>query len=113
MTVLCVVNDSDLGVEVLRLGHLAAESTGQPLIVAAVERTRHPKTPDAEVVFLAEHQDESDAVLDLAAEHDASLIVIGVRRRSPVGKFLLGSAAQKIILEAPIPVLTAKEPIRG
>ncbi|WP_420095458.1 universal stress protein, partial [Brevibacterium sediminis] len=46
-------------------------------------------------------------------EHDASLIVIGVRRRSPVGKFLLGSAAQKIILEAPIPVLTAKEPIRG
>lgn len=113
MSVLCVVNESDLGAEVLRLGRLAAEAMGLPLIVTAVDRSRPPTVPDAEVVTLTEHQGESDSVLGLAAEYDSKLIIIGVRRRSPVGKFLLGSSAQKIILEAPVPVLTAKEPIRA
>nr|WP_307077528.1 universal stress protein [Arthrobacter pascens] len=39
---------------------------------------------------------------------NASVIVVGVKRRSPVGKLLLGSAAQQILLEANIPVIAVK-----
>lgn len=39
---------------------------------------------------------------------DAELLVVGIRHRSPVGKLLLGSVAQKLILECPKPVLAVK-----
>ena len=45
---------------------------------------------------------------DLAEEYEAQLIVIGLRKRSAIGKFILGSQAQRILLEAEVPVLTAK-----
>ena len=38
------------------------------------------------------------------------LLVVGARRRSPVGKALLGSVTQTIILEASVPVLVVKAP---
>lgn len=47
-------------------------------------------------------------LLDTAEEVGASTIVIGVRHRSPVGKLILGSAAQQIILEANVPVIAVK-----
>jgi nucleotide-binding universal stress UspA family protein len=50
----------------------------------------------------------SDAVLGVAEEVGAELLVVGIRRRSPVGKALLGSNAQRIILNAACPVLTVR-----
>ncbi|KAA1429069.1 universal stress protein [Nocardioides antri] len=52
--------------------------------------------------------DASDDLVDVAEEVDADLIVIGLRRRSPVGKLILGSNAQRVLLDAPCPVLTVK-----
>jgi nucleotide-binding universal stress UspA family protein len=54
--------------------------------------------------------DISHAVLARARDADAELLVIGARRRSPAGKFLLGSSTQSIILDAEIPVLVVKIP---
>jgi nucleotide-binding universal stress UspA family protein len=47
-------------------------------------------------------------IVQFAEQHGIDLIVIGVRRRSKVGKLLFGSNAQLIILTAPCPVLTVK-----
>ncbi len=52
--------------------------------------------------------DVATDVVDVANEVDAELIVIGLRRRSPVGKILMGSNAQAILLAADCPVLAVK-----
>ncbi|MFI8527355.1 universal stress protein [Promicromonospora sukumoe] len=54
------------------------------------------------------HQDPIDAVLDVVAAGDVEVLVVGARRRSPLGKFVLGSMAQRLILDSPVPVLTVK-----
>jgi nucleotide-binding universal stress UspA family protein len=53
--------------------------------------------------------DVAEAVLRLAVEAGAELLVIGARRRTPVGKFLLGSLTQTIILGADMPVMVVKD----
>ncbi len=49
-----------------------------------------------------------EAIVQFAEQNSIDLIVIGVRRRSKVGKLVFGSNAQLIILTAPCPVLTVK-----
>lgn len=53
-------------------------------------------------------QEPHEAILDTAREHRADLIVIGLRRRSAVGKLLIGSTAQRVLLAAECPVLAVK-----
>ena len=50
----------------------------------------------------------ADSVLEVAGQASAQVIVIGLRRRTPVGKLLLGSNAQRILLDAECPVLAVK-----
>lgn len=52
--------------------------------------------------------DVGEQVVDLVDEVGADLLVIGARRRSPVGKALLGSVTQTIILQVNVPVLVVK-----
>ncbi|GAS90128.1 universal stress protein [Mycolicibacterium brisbanense] len=52
--------------------------------------------------------DTVTALLDAVDRPDAELLVIGIRHRSPVGKLLLGSVAQQLLLECPKPVLAVK-----
>lgn len=52
--------------------------------------------------------DAAHALVEAAVTINADLIVIGLRRRSPVGKLLLGSNAQRVLLEAACPVLAVK-----
>lgn len=53
-------------------------------------------------------RDVAESVVKAATDAEASLVVVGVRHRSPVGKALLGSVAQRVILDAPCPVLAVK-----
>ncbi|WP_265521412.1 universal stress protein [Oerskovia flava] len=52
--------------------------------------------------------DVAEDLVSTAEQLSAELIVIGLRRRSPVGKLILGSNAQRILLDAPCPVLAVK-----
>ena len=52
--------------------------------------------------------DPAEDLINVAGEVSADFIVIGLRRRSPVGKLILGSNAQRILLDAPCPVLAVK-----
>ena len=52
--------------------------------------------------------DPSAELLEAAADPATELLVIGLRRRSPVGKLLLGSTEQRILLSADRPVLAVK-----
>ncbi|MCX4583196.1 universal stress protein [Streptomyces sp. NBC_01481] len=63
---------------------------------------------DFEIRQVVGGRDADEEILDLAASSEASLIVIGLRHRSPVGKLIMGSAAQRILLGAPCPVLAVK-----
>ena len=61
-----------------------------------------------QVLVTSRGRDVADDIIGAAQNDPAQLIVIGLRRRSPVGKLLLGSNAQRILLDAPCPVLAVK-----
>ena len=96
-----------------------------------VVRSTHGREPDEEVVtyreelsevehqlaeagvphsvhLLARGNSPGEDLIQVASEEEAEMIVIGLRRRSPVGKALLGSNAQGILLDADCPVLAVK-----
>ena len=50
----------------------------------------------------------AEDLISIAEANDAELIVSGLRRRSPVGKLILGSNAQRILLDAHCAVLAVK-----
>ncbi|GAB3559513.1 universal stress protein [Spelaeicoccus albus] len=53
-------------------------------------------------------QDPAGEIVQTATDLGASLIVIGLRKRSPVGKMIFGSTAQAVLLDAECPVLAVK-----
>lgn len=63
---------------------------------------------EVEVRRLVRGNEPAEDLIAAANETDADLIVIGLRRRTPVGKLILGSNAQRILLDAPCAVLAVK-----
>lgn len=59
-----------------------------------------------------DHADHGDDLVEtfrrVAEETSARLVVIGLRRRSPVGKLVTGSDAQRLLLELDVPILAVK-----
>ena len=57
----------------------------------------------------ADHgSDLVEAFQSMLTRTGARLVVIGLRRRSPVGKLVMGSDAQRLLLELDVPVLAVK-----
>ncbi len=53
-------------------------------------------------------KDVADEILAVAKEVVADVIVIGIRPRTPVGKLIMGSVAQRVIIDATCPVIAVK-----
>ena len=100
---------------------------GAPLVVVVSERTAHLAPDqvaarersvaaladalagtDHEIRVLGATGDVADDIVSVALDVSAELVVLGLRPRSPVGKLILGSNAQRVLIDAPCPVLTVK-----
>ena len=112
----------------LRAAIEEAELRGQPLHVVNTSRGAAPVDPRlasdddlaevrrqltaSGVDFEVEHgvtgRDGAEDVAAAAERLGASLVVIGLRRRSPTGKLVFGSTAQRILLDVPCRVLAVK-----
>lgn len=56
----------------------------------------------------SESRDVADHLLSLVDAERVDVLVIGLRKRTAVGKLLLGSTAQRLLLDAPCYVLAVK-----
>lgn len=115
MTILVAVPDSPEGVAALHAGISEAERFGTDLLVInlalrPLDQSDLPDTVKIRVVDRTgrDDRDPVEAVLDEIGTNGAERLVIGVKRRTPVGKALLGSVSQRLLLESPVPVLAVK-----
>ena len=128
MVIVVGYSPAPAGHAALRLGLDEARLRGGRVVVVNSSRGDAPVdkryvTPD-EVAGLERELDESgvswtlrqpvrghdacEEILAVALEVGADLIVVGLRHRSPVGKLIMGSTAQGVLLDAACPVLTVK-----
>jgi nucleotide-binding universal stress UspA family protein len=76
--------------------------------LSALETTLRESGLDYDVRQVVRGFEPAEDLIGVAEDNGADLIVIGLRRRTPVGKLILGSNAQRILLDAPCPVLAVK-----
>jgi nucleotide-binding universal stress UspA family protein len=63
---------------------------------------------NAEVKQFVRGKDAVEEIQALVGSLQASLLIIGLRKRSPIGKLILGSVAQELLLSVSCPVLAVK-----
>ena len=63
---------------------------------------------NCETHVLVSYLTPGEDIVNFTKENRIDMILIGVRKRTKVGKFVFGSTAQYVILEAPCPVVTVK-----
>lgn len=87
--------------------HRSTSGDGEPDLGAA-RAVLEESGVTYEVRQLVRGFEAAEDLVSVAESHDAEMIVIGLRRRTPVGKLILGSNAQRVLLDAHCPVLAVK-----
>ena len=76
--------------------------------VAQLETTLQASGVEWQLQQPVRGRDAAEEILEAAESTRADLIVIGMRHRTPVGKLIMGSTAQRVLLGARCPVLSVK-----
>ncbi|MDJ0783980.1 MAG: universal stress protein [Desulfosarcinaceae bacterium] len=76
--------------------------------LAEAERTVKDAGISCETHLLVRGMQPGEDIVKFAADNAVDAIIIGVKRRSKVGKLLFGSNAQYVIIKAHCPVTTVK-----
>lgn len=121
MTIIAAVTDSKVGRHALVEAVAEAKQLGTDLVAVNLRNTELDVTDlntDGLTVTVVDRrgmskEDSADAVLDEIDARNATRLIIGVTRRTPVGKALLGSLSQHLLLNSPVPVLAVKLPDDG
>ncbi|MGW7256427.1 universal stress protein [Streptomyces sp. NPDC054834] len=115
MTIIVAVPDSIEGTRALSAAVAEARQLGTDLVVCNLGlRPLDPASVDAGVELTVverkgkDDRDPVDAVLNEITNRGATRLVIGIKRRTPVGKAILGSVSQRLLLQSPVPVLAVK-----
>ncbi|MBD1593667.1 universal stress protein [Arthrobacter sp. S1_S22] len=122
MTVLVAYAPAPEGREALSEGIKEAHLRNSDLLVVNIGRGHHDLEPEEVSVLEARLgeaglaltiessvlSDPGDAVIQIAQDRNVDMIVIGLRHRSMVGKLILGSTVQRILLDATCPVLAVR-----
>lgn len=102
LAVLAVVDTAEHAGDDTELGRLRTEVAAAMSDAGAAPDLRWRLVAGATRGVIAE------TLLDLAEAERADPLVLGTKRRSPVGKLILGSTVQRVLLDAPMPVLVVK-----
>ncbi|SDP60497.1 Nucleotide-binding universal stress protein, UspA family [Pedococcus dokdonensis] len=89
-------------------GNFTSPTFASPADIDAIDTELSGAGIAHEVIQATDQLAPAEEILRVAAEKGARLIVIGVRRRTPVGKLILGSTSQQVLLDAQCPVLAVK-----
>ncbi|MFD6177143.1 MULTISPECIES: universal stress protein [unclassified Isoptericola] len=124
MTVLVAYNPSPHGEAAVRTAIAEAARRGLALHVVHLARSDDPVDGDPLESLLEEAPqgvevqsvtrrspgtEPADAILDAADQSGATLVVLGSRKRSSAGTFLIGTTTQRVLLDASVPVLVVKD----
>ncbi|MGP9695432.1 universal stress protein [Brachybacterium sp. AOP25-B2-12] len=63
---------------------------------------------DHELRLVPKRDDPADDILRAIEREDVDLVVLGIRKRTPIGKIILGSTSLRVIMESPVPVVCVK-----
>lgn len=77
-------------------------------VAAVLANSPHRSQLDWRVINEPTQGSLADALIGLAEGIGADMLVIGSRRRSAVGKLVMGSTVRQVLLDAPMPVLVTK-----
>lgn len=89
-------------------GELGAQVANEESI-SGVRRQLADSGLEHEVLhYTTSGRDAAEELVHVAEELDVSAIVLGLRRRTVTGKFLFGSTAQRVLLDANVPVIAVK-----
>lgn len=110
MTIIAAVPDTAEGTLALSTAASEARLLGTDLVAVNLGRgTLDMSAYDGVTVLnLSPVSDQVDGILAAIEKHNATRLVIGIKRRTPVGKALLGSISQQLLLQSPVPVLAVK-----
>lgn len=87
---------------------LADPGYAQPADLAWARTTLEEAGVDFSLRQEVRGREAAEEILTVLDEVGAELCVIGLRRRTAVGKLLMGSDAHRILMDAPCPVLAVK-----
>jgi len=128
MKILVAYDGSDSAKEALKLAKKHAEAFGATVhLVTSMEKSPEIKKEDealreldaakatfadkkipCETHLLVRGVSPGEDIVEFANEHKIDEIIIGIIKRSKVGKLLMGSTAQTVILEAKCPVISIR-----